>query len=290
MLVTPGGRTNDCYDFTHYGVNSELLYETFQSGNQTSNIRFCWYVIINTSDLEYCIGLTGCKNCFGCVGLKNREYCILNKQYKKEEYLKLRERIINHMNSMPFIDCMGNSYKYGEFFPIEFSPFGYNITTAQEFFPLTKKEISERGYKWKDSEKKNYKIDLSPKDLPNTIEKINDEILSKVIGCEHQALCNETCSTAFKITSEELKFYKRMNLPLPRLCSNCRHYQRNKFRNPPKLWHRTCMCDPTSQNYKRQSKNHFHGDKPCKVEFETSYAPERPEIVYCEKCYQQEVY
>ncbi|MFZ1019649.1 MAG: hypothetical protein WAN61_01490 [Minisyncoccia bacterium] len=35
---------------------------------------------------------------------------------------------------------------------------------------------------------------------------------------------------------------------------------------------------------------HFHRQEKCAVEFETSYAPERPEIVYCEKCYQQEVY
>jgi hypothetical protein len=28
----------------------------------------------------------------------------------------------------------------------------------------------------------------------------------------------------------------------------------------------------------------------CKNEFETSYAPEGSEIVYCERCYQQEVY
>ncbi len=28
----------------------------------------------------------------------------------------------------------------------------------------------------------------------------------------------------------------------------------------------------------------------CQNEFETSYAPDRPEIVYCERCYQQEVY
>jgi hypothetical protein len=41
------------------------------------------------------------------------------------------------------------------------------------------------------------------------------------------------------------------------------------------------MCD---------KKNHFHGKEKCKVEFETSYAPERPEIIYCEKCYQREVY
>ena len=27
----------------------------------------------------------------------------------------------------------------------------------------------------------------------------------------------------------------------------------------------------------------------CKNEFETSYAPDRPEIVYCEQCYNEEV-
>ena len=45
-----------------------------------------------------------------------------------------------------------------------------------------------------------------------------------------------------------------------------------KERGPVKLWHRKCM------------------NKGCNNEFETSYAPERPEIVYCESCYNQEVY
>ncbi|HEY4526141.1 MAG TPA: hypothetical protein VJL32_03550 [Candidatus Paceibacterota bacterium] len=34
---------------------------------------------------------------------------------------------------------------------------------------------------------------------------------------------------------------------------------------------------------------HFHGENPCPTEFETSYAPDRPEIVYCEQCYNSEV-
>jgi hypothetical protein len=33
---------------------------------------------------------------------------------------------------------------------------------------------------------------------------------------------------------------------------------------------------------------HGHKDK-CQNEFETPYAPARPEIVYCEQCYQTEV-
>ena len=181
-------------------------------------------------------------------------------------------KIKKHMNKMPYVDKQGLTYKYGEFFPIEFSPFGYNTTTAQEFFSLTKKEITEKKYLWKEMENKDYKIDILPENLPDTVDVVEETILTKVIGCEHKGLCNETCMTAFKIVSEELKFYKRMNLPLPRLCSNCRHYQRSKFRNGMKLFKRKCM------------------KKGCQNEFETSYAPDRSEIVYCEKCYQQEVY
>ena len=36
-------------------------------------------------------------NLFGCVGLKNKQYCILNKQYTKEEYETLVVRIIQQM-------------------------------------------------------------------------------------------------------------------------------------------------------------------------------------------------
>ncbi|MBI4652773.1 hypothetical protein HY750_00775 [Candidatus Kuenenbacteria bacterium] len=82
-----------------------------------------------------------------------------------------------------------------------------------------------------------------------------------------------------------------MNLPLPRLCPNCRHYQRIKQRNPLKLWKRKCMCGgSTSDNgiYKNTIE-HFHGDQPCLNEFETTYSPDRKEIVYCEKCYLAEV-
>jgi hypothetical protein len=34
---------------------------------------------------------------FGCIGLRNQQYCILNKQYTKEEYEKTVALIIEHM-------------------------------------------------------------------------------------------------------------------------------------------------------------------------------------------------
>jgi hypothetical protein len=176
------------------------------------------------------------------------------------------------MNDMPYKDSKGRIYKYGEFFPLELSPFCYNETIAQEYFPLTKEEALNQGYTWKDKEERSYVINIKTENIPDDIKEVNEEIIGKVIECEHQGTCNEQCTEAFKIIPDELTFYQRMNLPIPHLCPNCRHYQKLKQRNPLMLWHRKCMKEG------------------CQNEFETSYAPDRPEIVYCERCYQQEVY
>jgi hypothetical protein len=225
-----------------------------------------------SNNLFYSDFCSSSHNLFACVGLRNKQYCILNKQYTKEEYEALVPKIIKHMNDMPYKDSKGRIYKYGEFFPSELSPFSYNETIAQEYFPLTKEEALEQGYKWKEREERNYAIDIKNKDIPNDIKDVTDSIINKVIECEHKGTCNEQCTEAFKIIPDELSFYQRMNLPLPHFCPNCRHYQRLKQRNPLKLWHRHCMKEG------------------CLNEFETSYAPDRPEIVYCERCYNQEVY
>lgn len=99
----------------------------------------------------------------------------------------------------------------------------------------------------------------------------------------------------FKKKCPELDLKKEMWLivpiPMPRLCPNCRHYQRLKQRNPLKLWKRKCMCGGQSSVngiYKNTIK-HFHGSDPCPNEFQTTYALDRPEIVYCERYYLQEV-
>jgi hypothetical protein len=269
------------YDFTHYGDNIELVNECLQSGNGISNIRCGWGVWNNSKNVSYCITSPGVSDVFGCVGLKKKQYCILNKQYTKEEYNALIPKIVQHMNDMPYVDKKGSIYKYGEFFPIELSPFGYNETTANEYFPLTKEEVAQNGYNWREPLQRDYGITKNSNELPDSVLIVPDSIIGEIISCEHKGSCEEDCITAFKILPEDLKFYRRMNLPLPRLCFNCRRYQRMKQRNPLKLWKRACMCEKES---------HFHGAEKCVVEFETSYAPDRPEIVYCERCYQQEVY
>jgi len=292
------GTAKDSMDYTYWGMGSELMYESISVGRQCSSSAFvteCWDQLIRA---QYCMNCHSSSYFFGCVGLKKKQYCILNKQYTKEEYEQLVPKIIEHMNNMPYIDKKGRVYKYGEFFPPELSPFSYNETIAQEYFPLTKEQAIEQGYSWKDPEERNITITIKSEELPDHIKDVKDDILTQVIECQHNNQnCNEQCTTAFKIIPQELEFYKKMNLPLPRLCPNCRHYQRIKQRNPLKLWHRQCMCNGKESviskqelGYKYQNTiTHTHGTEPCLNEFETTYAPERKEIVYCEQCYQQEV-
>ncbi len=175
-----------------------------------------------------------------------------------------------------------------------------------------------KGFRWKTPEQRNYAITKKAGDLTDHIKYVDDSILKEVIQCESNsdALKGRSpdpkasgCTQAFNIQPGELEFYRRMNLPLPRLCPNCRHYELIKLRTPYKLWHRRCDCNTETRNKKHETsgyKNttrHSHGNAPCPNEFETSYppatqanllalragAPECPEMVYCEECYVNEV-
>ena len=88
------------------------------------------------------------------------------------------------------------------------------------------------------------------------------------------------CEQNFKIIPQEQKFYDDKKLPAPEKCPTCRHQDRMKKKNPRKLHHGQCMCELESHEHKGR----------CPNEFETTYNPERPEIIYCEKCYQAEIY
>ncbi len=279
----------DSMDINYAG--GELMYEMVSPGALTiSRQQFC-VEATNSIDTAYSQFTYDCSNTFGCVGLRNKQYCILNKQYTKEEYEKLVSRIIKHMDEMPYTDRLGRVYKYGEFFPTTFSPFAYNESVAQEYFPLSKEEAVKQGYQWRDSEAKKYPVTKTADQLSDDMQEVSNAILEETIQCSHNQACNHQCTQAFRIIPQELQFYKRMNLPLPRLCPNCRHYERLKRRNPLKLWHRQCQCagEKSENGAYKNSTSHRHGRGHCLEIFETSYAPDRSEIVYCETCYNAEI-
>ncbi len=265
--------SRDCYDMTLWGQNASRIYECMGAGDNQDMVKFsfdCWAPATN---IEYSYHIVSSnKDLFGCIGLRNKQYCILNKQYTKEEYEELVPKIKQHMIDMPYVDAKGRVYKYGEFFPTEISLFAYNETLAQSYFPLEKDRIEEKGFRWKDREENTYAVTKTSADLPDNIKDADDSILKEVIECE-------VSKRAFRLTPAEFQFYKTQNIPIPRLHPDERHKRRLAKQNPMKLWHRSCMCNLD---------NHGHAGV-CPNEFETPYSPERKEILYCGSCYQKEV-
>jgi len=242
------------YDTMIFGSKdgAEFCYENHEVGGGVQNICFSDQVWIGCHDIWYSkLCVQNSHNLFGCVGLKHAQYCILNKQYEKEEYFKLREKIVEHMKE---------TGEWGEFFPVTMSPFAYNETVAQEYFPLTKEEVISRGYRWRDEDKKDYKPQTYA--VPDRISDVNDDILNEVLACE-------ATGKNYKIQKAELAFYRKMNLPVPRFCPDERHRRRMALRNPRKLYNRKC--------------------DQCGKEIETTYSPGRPEKIYCEGCYLESV-
>jgi hypothetical protein len=131
--------TNEhCYDYSLFGSNASFVYESVVIGHNANNIKFSAYCYLNVRDLEYCMFCHSSSDLFGCIGLRNKQYCIFNKQYTKEEYLALKDKIIQQMKGSPYTTTQGTVYAYGEFFPHEFAPVAYNTSSAFELFPKEK--------------------------------------------------------------------------------------------------------------------------------------------------------
>ena len=95
---------------------------------------------------------------------------------------------------------------------------------------------------------------------------------SKVVDATFQksSLLCTICNRYFKTIPQELRFYTQLHVPSPTICPNCRHSSRLQRRNPRRLWQRSCSN--------------------CQATIMSSYAPNRSEKVYCDQCYQREIY
>ncbi|TSC60674.1 MAG: Uncharacterized protein Greene041662_160 [Candidatus Peregrinibacteria bacterium Greene0416_62] len=242
----------DCRDLNYSLYQPEMSLELIS----TLAMKFSGYSMAShyNSNVYYCDLTNNSKNLFGCIGLNHKEYCILNKQYSKEEYEELVPKIIEHMRK---------TGEWGQFFPPSICPFGYNETVAQEYLPLSSEEVEKRGWMWREEEGSGKRYLGPAVDTPDAITDVPDAICESILQCE-------ISGKPFKIIPQELKFYRQLGIPVPRRSPLQRHLDRNALRNPRKLWSRKCS--------------------KCEKGIETTYAPERKEVVYCEKCYLKEVY
>jgi len=246
----------DVYDSFGSWVDIELIYETVTASMWINKVLFSSIIRDSCSNIFYSFNISNSSNLFWCVWLKNKEYCIFNKQYTKEEYNKLVPKIIEKIIK---------DWEWWEFFPANLSPFWYNETVANEYFPLTKEKAQKLGFNWSDYKPPFPKVEkvIPAEKLPEDISKIPDDILNWAIKCE-------VSWKPFRIIKQELEFYRKHKLSIPKKHPDIRHSERMKLRNPRKLFDRKC-------------------DK-CWVEIKSTYALDREEIVYCKGCYEDEVY
>jgi len=257
---------HDCWDVSSFGINSSYCFESVTIGHFANNVNFCSECWENVTNLWYCLYCNkGIKDCFLCTGLKQKaEHCIMNKPYSAQEYETLCWKIIDHMRS---------TGEWWEFFPHELSPFGYNETVAQEYFPMTKEQVKSKWWNWYDAPEKVFEgtpllpLPISEYDERTVwfdkAQKNIDSLLSWIILCE-------VTKKPFKIIKQELAFYIENKLPIPTKHPDQRHKERMDTRNPRTLYERICS--------------------ECQKDITTTYSPDRPEKVVCEDCYRKLVY
>lgn len=210
------------------------------------------------SDTMYCRNCKWSNYCFGCIWLVNQKYCIFNKQYTKDEYEKEVAKVITRMQA---------TWERWHFLDPIVSPFSYNVTLAQETYPLTKEEALARWCKRQDKEypinvpEGIEKIDAS--ELPKEIGQVDDTVLDKALICE-------VSGKPFRIIKPELEFYRKHALPLPTKHPDVRHQERIAKRPGRELYLRT--CDKTWE------------------EILSVYPQSVPFEVYSQSAYEKEVY
>lgn len=264
-------QAKDARDYDLWGAFSQNIYECAEVGEKSNNVAFCHHSYGNISNVYYSIGaLHGTKNCFGCVYIQHKEYCILNKQYTKEQYEELLPRIIEHMKK---------TGEWGEFHPMSTAEFGYNETIAPDCYPMTKEEAQKFGANWQDEDfSAAYSGEYyEPKEISAYLPEKNPDYQAEIDRAVAGVLKCEQTGKVYRLQAKELAFYIENGLQIPRFHPDWRYELRLQNINPMNLWHRQCMCQGDCQAHQGQ----------CPNEFETSYSPDRPERIYCERCYQQ---
>ena len=213
VILYEGGKTGsyNFYDGIDIGLDSHDFYATVQAGTNAHDAYCC--VFIGASNAYYCMNVdASCSYCLGCIGLKNKSFCILNKQYTKDERFALADKIFAQMEK---------DWTLWAFFPWWMNPFYFNDTAAYLIDDsFTKEEVTKEGYLRRDEE---IKVDVpSWAEVIETRELhqyqwfdshgewvISSEILKKVIKDEK--------GNYYRIVPMELDFLQKHGLPLPEI-------------------------------------------------------------------------
>lgn len=187
------------------------------------------------SDLAYCVACEHSHNLFGCIAMRNAEYCIFNTQYSKSEYRRLRAQIEKHLRERSV---------WGSFFPASLSPFPYNRSAANEMMPMARVPAQLMGYPWDTSDTGILpsellgRLDVAPEhlyaELPERTAGLTPERVSELVF-----IC-ELTGRPYQIAPDELTLLNSLGVPPPNRCFHQRHLDRIGRMAPHRLVDRVC--------------------------------------------------
>lgn len=168
--------------------------------------------IYNCSDVHYSELCFNSSHLFGCSGLRGVEYAIFNRSYTRQEYEEQTKKITAHMRS---------TGEYGQFFPAEYSPFCYNESAAQQYFPLKEIDAEAYGFRWRPAAAPEPRLleHSASYPIPDEIADVADRIM------QHDLVCI-SCRSSYRILPPELQLYRTLSYPIPDRCPECRYQRR----------------------------------------------------------------
>ncbi len=125
--------------FTGPGVSDSIFSMLMGGDVKKSHMVYASGGVLNAC--EYCIACENCEYLFGCVGLKGKSYCILNRQYEEKEYFRLRNGILEYLKN-------GGGWGNIDIFRTMILP--YNLSLANIFMPLGRIQAHLFGHIWKE--------------------------------------------------------------------------------------------------------------------------------------------
>ena len=174
-----------------------------------SEYIYCCVWLRRSFNMYYSYFCEMCTYCFGCVWLKNKTFCIFNKQYTKEErYVKIEE----------IFEDMEQQWIVWDFLPLSINPFYINDTASYVTTDVTFDTVKQSWWL-----RREWSISV---DIPNDAEIesssnlwnyehmlnsqwiVDDTILHKVIKDDEWKV--------YRILSTEYQFLLDNGLPLPR--------------------------------------------------------------------------
>lgn len=175
------------------------------AASHSYNCKYCLWVT-RCSDMEFSMDCYDCEHCFGCVGLRNKRFHILNKAYSEEEYWKKVDEIKSKML---------DDGEYREFLPATFAHGWYPESGAVKYHLADLefgKQIGAHMFNPEDAgavgeDLMNAREVLSTEDIPDHVNDIDDWAGKPIYDANYDR--------RYSILPPEIAFYKRNSIAPP---------------------------------------------------------------------------